>query len=555
MTRILTLIISLFALVGAPIFVCMAAFAILGGTTLHPEMSPAEAFSGAVGHVFEQLTGPTAATLATLPLFVFMGYLMAAAKTGERIVNAANMWLGWFPGGLAIVTVFTCAFFTTVTGASGVTIVALGGIILPALLKQGYTERFSMGLVIGTGSVGLLFPPALPLVVYGIIYGISAQGIADDAAGSAMKLSNFELGTFMTAGIFPGFLLIATVCAYSVFMAVRSKVPRNQFTTEGLGSVTLRALPEVALPFILIVPIAAGALQIPEAAAFATLYILVLEVGIFRDVKVTQLLKIAREAMTLIGALLIIIIAAGALTQYFIDALIADRLYVWMSQYISSPWSFLLVLNIFLIIVGFVLDIFSAIVVVVPLITPIAQRFGIDPYHLGIIFLLNLEIGYLHPPVGMNLLIASFRFNKPIVDIWKAALPFIGVMLIALLLVTYIPLVFPKTLKLFHLTGKAKHGQTDTPTPVPAEAIDAGIGSVKITWPDGGVWTVERCETPEIKDDALAYTECTAMFKLYPQCDKLTEELDKLDCRDKVLAGENPFEADAGVTPDAAPAK
>lgn len=554
MTTALILVIILLALVGVPIFVAMAAFAILGEVGMHPEMGTTQAFSVCIAHVFEALAGPTAATLATLPLFVFLGYVMAEAKTAQRLVRAADAWLGWFPGGLAIVTIVVCAFFTTVTGASGVTIVAIGGLILPSLLKQGYPKRFSLGLVTGTGSIGLLFPPALPLVVYGIVYGITSQGLADEGGGGgAMKLADFSVEAFMFAGIAPGFILITVMACYAVWKAMQAKVPRSRFGGDDLVKVTLTALPELLLPFILLVPIAKGWLLIPEAAAFAAVYVLVIECVVFRDVKLPQLWKIARESMTLVGSIFIIIVAATALTQYFIDARVAESLYAWMGKYIDNKWTFLLALNLLLLVVGCLMDIFSAILVVVPLIAPAAKIYGIDPYHLGVIFLLNLEIGYLTPPVGLNLFITSFRFKTPMVDVYRAALPFIGVMLVALGIVTYVPLLVPELVKVMRFAEKKSATVDLDEAPPSGPVLDGGLAA-EIRWNDGGVWKPERCEQPEIKDDPLAYAECTAMFKLWPRCDGL-EELDKLECRDKVLAGEDPFTPDGGATAaDAAPA-
>jgi tripartite ATP-independent transporter DctM subunit len=516
-------------------------------------MSVPGAFTGAVTKVIESLTGPAAGTLATLPLFVFMGYVMAEAKTASRLVRAANAWFGWAPGGLAIVTVLTCAFFTTVTGASGVTIVAIGGLLLPELLKQQYKEKFALGLVTGTGSVGLLFPPALPLIVYGIVYGISAQALADTGAGGEMQLAQFDIEAFYYSGIFPGILLVATVCLYAIFKAIRDKVPRAAPEVgASLGKVTLVALPELLIPILLMVSLAKGILLIPEAAALTAVYVIVLEVGVFRDVKITQLWKIVRESMTLVGAIFIIIVASTALTQWFVDADVPNELYKGMRTFIGNKWTFLLALNLLLLIVGCLMDIFSAIVIVVPLIAPAAKQYGIDPYHLGVIFLLNLEIGYLTPPVGLNLFITSFRFRKPMVDVYRAAFPFLGVMLAVLLIVSYVPLLWPKTVGLMHIAVKERKsldmgggGAGGGPT---QPGVDAGVAA-QIPWNDGGVWTPARCETPEIKDDPLAYAECTAMFKLYPKCMSLPTELDRLECQDKVKAGEDPFTA----TPDAGP--
>jgi tripartite ATP-independent transporter DctM subunit len=529
------------ALLGAPIFACMAAIAIMGAGAVQPGVPIDQAFAAQLTKVFANLaTGSEASTLATIPLFVFAGYVMAESRTAQRLVAFAQGWFGWVPGGLAIVTILACAFFTTVTGASGVTIVAIGGLIYPSLLKEQYKERFALGLVSGTGSIGLLFPPALPLIVYGIVYGMNAPR----PEGSTGIDIDFKMKTFLSAGIIPGLLLVGMVSLFAVVMAHHHKVPRRAFTTKGLGDATLRAIPELLLPIIIIVPIVTGVLQIPEAAVMATLYVLVVEMGGFRDLKLKDLARVTREAVTLVGAIFVIMMAATALTDYFINAEVPRKLYEWMDKYIHSPWTFLLALNVLLLIVGCLMDIFSAIVVVVPLIAPAAQRYGIDPYHLGVIFILNLEIGYLTPPVGMNLFITSYRFRKPMLEVTRASLPFMAVMLLALGVVTYLPLVVPGTAKAFRLVEDAPRTSQKGDRPVAdGPPVDAGV--VTITWRDGGVWTPGRCEQPEIKDDSLAYMKCLGMFKLYARCSELTDEGEKLTCWSKVKKGKNPFRADA----------
>ncbi|MBI4511241.1 MAG: TRAP transporter large permease [Deltaproteobacteria bacterium] len=534
MTSLLIVGIVLLALLGAPIFACMTAFAALGASSLNQD------FAGELTRVLSLATGAGASTLSTIPLFTFAGYVMAEARCAERMVGFARSVVGWIPGGLALVTIVACAIFTTFTGASGVTIVALGGLLLPSLLKENYRERFALGLVTGTGSIGLLFPPALPIIVYGIIYGISAQATADTGQSASLTLVDFSIDRFLLAGIVPGLLLIGAVGTYAVVMAIRDKVPRTPFDGGAAIKATITALPEIAIPALIILTLVMGWLQIPESAALTALYVVAIEVFFYRDVKLRSLPKIARNSLALVGAIFIIIVAATALTDYFINANVPLRLYEWMERYIHSRWSFLFALNVLLLVVGCLMDIFSAIVVVVPLIAPAAALYGIDPYHLGVIFLLNLEIGYLTPPVGLNLFITSFRFRTPMVEVYKAAIPFILVMLGALALVTYVPALTP-------IKSKAHAVAADKPA---AETKDAGV-SVTIHWPDGGAWTPERCESPEIKEDSIAHAECTAMFKLWVRCEALTEELDKIECRDKVLGGGDPFEPDAGDGPDA----
>lgn len=536
MTTFLTLLIVFLALFGAPIFSCMMALAILGATTLpsNIDQSLYQRFAGELVRVKSLATGDAASQLATIPLFTLAGYVMAEAKTAKRLVGLAQALVGWIPGGLALVTILACALFTTFTGASGVTIVAVGGLILPSLLKEGYKERFSLGLVTGTGSVGLLFPPALPLIVYGIVYGVSSQGLTS-AGGDTMELPPFSMERFLFAGIVPGMVLVGLIGLYAIVIAVREKVPRVKFDGAAAARATAAAIPELAIPILILLTLVTGWLQIPEVAAFTALYVLLVEVVWYRDVRVRDLPRVTREAMIMVGAIFTVIVAATALTDYFINARIPDRLYGWMDDYIQSKWTFLFALNILLLVVGCLMDIFSAIVVVVPLIVPAAVQYGIDPYHLGVIFLLNLEIGYLTPPVGLNLFISSLRFKKPMTEVVGASLPFLGVMFLALALVTYVPQLTP-----IRVEDKKGPGQTDQA----GDDLDAGLAR-EIVHQDGGVWTPERCDALKAEGDELGYVECQNMFRFYARCEKLTEELDKLECKQVTLEGEDWF-TDAG---------
>ncbi|MSP15588.1 MAG: TRAP transporter large permease subunit [Myxococcales bacterium] len=558
-----SLVVVALALIGAPIFACMTVIAAIGLSTLDfaPPAFLVDEFGLFVAMLGNGLTkvqalatGSSAAALATLPLFTFSGYVMAEAKTAQRLVNFASAMVGWIPGGIAIVTIFACAIFTTFTGASGVTIVAIGGLIMPSLLKEGYKDRFALGLVTGTGSIGLLFPPSLPLIVYGIVYGLAAQG-AQDTGGAELQVVKFDMERFLFAGIVPGLLLVAVIGVYAVWVALRDGVPRTKFNARVALAATLEALPELLIPLIIIITLATGALQIPEAAALTAAYVLIVEGVYYGDIKLKALPRISREAMTMVGAIFIVIVAATLLTDFFINARVPDQLYTWMDHYIGpieifgvtigEKWVFLFFLNILLLIVGCLMDIFSAIVVVVPLIVPAALQYNIDPYHLGVIFLLNLEIGYLTPPVGLNLFISSIRFKKPMSEVVSASLPFLLAMLVALALVTYVPALTPiRATADVEPPSKAQPG---------ALVADAGAGP-PIVWPDGGVWTLDRCEQPAIKEDALGYAECQAMFSLWDRCAKLGEELERLECQSKVLEGGDPFELDAGPAADAGPA-
>jgi tripartite ATP-independent transporter DctM subunit len=430
----LTIILSC-AVLGLPLFCILAA---IGLTGLHLGDTP---LSGALADVYA-LAGAKAVSLSTIPLFTFAGYLMARAKTAERLVRMAKALLGWMPGGLALMTVWTCAFFTVFTGASGVTIVALGGLLLPELERSRYSKRFSIEVVTGSGAVGLLFPPSLPLIVYGIVFGLNAGQVT-----SGNQPIDFQVERFFMAGIVPGLLLLLILSGYCIFEGWRSKVPTTPLDLPGFLKALWEAKWELPIPFVIIALIVKGWAVIPEVAALTALYVFIVEVFVYKDIDIRRdLFAVTRESMTLVGAIFMKIIAATVLTAYFIDAGVPSRLFEWLSQFVHTPQAFLLVLNVLLLLVGCLMDIFSAIVVVVPLIVPAAAQFHINPYHLGVIFLLNLEIGYLLPPAGLNLFIAAFRFNRPIVQLYRAVIPFILLMAVALGLVTYFPklVVVPK---------------------------------------------------------------------------------------------------------------
>jgi C4-dicarboxylate transporter, DctM subunit len=418
----LSIIIAL-AVLGLPLFCVLGGIGLAG---LHHSGTP---LSGALADVYA-LAGGKAVALSTIPLFTFAGYLMARAKTAERLVRMARALLGWIPGGLALMTVWTCAFFTIFTGASGVTIVALGGLLLPELERSRYSRRFSIEVVTGSGAVGLLFPPALPLIVYGIIFGLNA--------GQANI--EFSIERFFAAGIVPGILLLVILSIYCVIEGWRSKVPTTPLDLREFFRALWEAKYEVPIPFVILGLLFGGLAVLPELAALTALYVFVVEVFVYKDIDVKRdLFGVTRESMTLVGAIMMKIMAATILTSFFIDSGVPDRLFQWLSQFVHTQREFLLVLNVLLLLVGCLMDIFSAIVVVVPLIVPAAAQFHIDPYHLGVIFLLNLEIGYLLPPAGLNLFIAAFRFNRPITELYRAVIPFILLMALTLGLVTYVP--------------------------------------------------------------------------------------------------------------------
>jgi len=363
----------------------------------------------------------SAPTLLAIPLFTFTGYILAQSNAPKRLFNLADSIIGWLPGGIAIVSLAVCAIFTCLTGASGITIIAIGGLVYPILLKKGYPENFSLGLVTSSGSLGLLFPPSLPLIVYGIIARVSIDQL-------------------FIAGIVPGIILIILLSFYSIKFGTREKKGRTPFSIKNIYINLKNTIWELPIPVIIIGGIYGGFLTVVEASAFVAFYTFVIEFLITKELTVKKdLIPICRDTVQLVGGILIILGSSMGLTSFMIDAQIPQNLLNVTRTFITTKFTFLILLNIFLLIVGALLDIFSAIIIVVPLIVPIALSYGVNPLHLGIIFLTNLEIGYITPPVGLNLFISSFRFKKPIMYLYKTSIPFLVVMLIGLILITYIP--------------------------------------------------------------------------------------------------------------------
>jgi tripartite ATP-independent transporter DctM subunit len=373
-------------------------------------------------------------TLACLPLFTLAGYFLAEGGASRRLVSVFNVLVGWLPGGVAATTVLVCAFFTTFTGASGVTILALGGLLLPVLEGAGYSRKFSIGLITASGSIGLLFPPSLPVILYGVA-------------------SHVPITDLFIAGLVPGLLLVSLLVAYSVVHALRHGRPADRDAAPlsplragwgpWLGSL-LQAMRgaffEIMLPVLILVGIFGGFVTIFEAAALTAAYAFVTEVVIHRDLSLREdVHKVMTECATLMGGVLIILGVALGFTNYLVDAEIPMVLSQWVAASVTNKIVFLLLLNVLLLVVGCLMDIYSAIIVVVPLITPIAAIFGIHPVHLGIIFLANLELGYLTPPVGINLFLASFRFKLPLTQVYRLAMPFLAIMAVGVLLITYVP--------------------------------------------------------------------------------------------------------------------
>jgi tripartite ATP-independent transporter DctM subunit len=406
----LKLLTILFALLGTPLFVVITALALLSFSSVDIDLSAV---------IIEMSRLADTPMLVSLPLFIFAGTLLSESQAPERMLRLSRVFLGWLPGGLAVVSLTVCALFTAFTGASGVTIFALGGLLLPALLKDGYKERFSMGLITSSGSLGLLFPPSLPLILYGVI-------------------AETRIDHLFLAGILPGLLMLLLLTVY-VIGKNPVNVATERFSLGEAGQSLKDAVWELPLPVIILGGIYGGFFVAGEAAAVTALYVLIVEVFIHREIKLTKLIDIMSKSMMLFGGILIILAASMASTNYLVDQEIPMRLFAIIREYIDSKYTFLLLLNLFLLVVGAMLDIFSALILVVPLILPIANGYGIDPVHLGIIFLTNLQIGYCTPPVGLNLFMASYRFERPVIELYRASLPFLALLLLTLAIITYLP--------------------------------------------------------------------------------------------------------------------
>ena len=408
------LLLILLAILGAPLFAVIAAGALLGfaRTGVDPMIVPMEIYRIAETPV-----------LLAIPLFTFAGYLLGESRAPQRLVRASNALLGWLPGGLAVVALVACALFTAFTGASGVTIVALGALLLPALNEVGYPERFNLGLITTSGSLGLLFAPSLPLILYGIV---ASQPIDD----------------LFLAGIMPGALMLVLLSLWSFRIGRTSAQERTRsrpFDLREAAAALREAIWEAPLPVIVLGGVYSGVFAVSEAAAVTAVYVLVVEVLIYREIPIRRLPGIMRDSMVLVGGILIILGASLASTNYMIDAQVPTRLFETVTSLVTSKLTFLILLNLFLLVLGTMLDVFSALVIVVPLLLPLAAGYGIDPIHLGIIFLANMQIGYSTPPVGINLFIASYRFDKPVVLLYRAAIPFLVILLACVLLITYWP--------------------------------------------------------------------------------------------------------------------
>ncbi len=411
MSGFVAIALILLTLLGAPLFAIIGAGAFAGFDRQGIDLS-------VVAIEFFGLSETP--VLVAIPLFTFAGFLLSEGQAPARLVRLSQALLGWLPGGLAIVSLCACAVFTAFTGASGVTIIALGALLYPALTQVGYDERFNLGLITSSGSLGLLFAPSLPLILYGIV-------------------AELPIDDLFLAGVLPGLLMIAVLSIYCYW---RNRKLRY-VVADGSWSAAWRAIVaarwDLPLPIVVLGGIYSGFFAVSEAAAVTALYVVLVELVILREVAWRELPRIMRESTVLVGAILAILGVSLASTNLMIDTGVPQRLFELVSAYVTGPTTFLIVLLVFLLILGAILDIFSATVLVVPLLLPIAAQYGIDPIHLGIVFLAAMELGYLTPPVGLNLFIASHRFNKDITEIYWATQPFLIASLLAVIIIAFWP--------------------------------------------------------------------------------------------------------------------
>ena len=406
-----SLILLVLAIFGAPLFAVIATSAMAGFHQTDTEQMTI---------ALELLSISQMPILTAIPLFTFAGYLLSESEAPRRLVRLTDALFGWMPGGLALVCLAACAFFTAFTGASGVTIIALGAILYPALKQDGYDDKFNLGLVTSSGSLGLLFAPSLPLILYGVVAEVSIDDL-------------------FRAGILPGIVMLIMLSAYSMWKNKGRQKALSEFCWREVGAALRESLWELPLPVVVLGGIYSGYFAVSEAAAITALYVFIAEVLINREIPLRELPRVIRESMVLVGGILMILGVSLASTYYMIDAEVPQKLLAFVAEMVSSPTSFLLLLLLFLLVLGAILDIFSAIVLVVPLILPIAIQFGVNEVHLGIVFLAAMQLGYLTPPVGLNLFIASYRFEKPIMHVYSATFPFLIILMLSVIVITFWP--------------------------------------------------------------------------------------------------------------------
>jgi C4-dicarboxylate transporter, DctM subunit len=424
LVTVLLLVSALAFLLGAPVFVAMSGVAM---TLFFAEAGP-QGIAAVPTATFNLVSS---ASLPAIPLLTAAGYVLAEGGAARRLVRAYKGLFGWMPGGIAVMATFVCAIFTTFTGASGVTILALGGLLLPTLVAERYPEGFSVGAVTAAGSLGLLFPPSLPVILYAVV-------------------AQTPIEHLFIAGFVPGLLMIGLVAAYGVVVGVRAGAPRQRLHVGEALAAFWDAKWDLGLPTLVVVAVASGFATIVEAAALAATYAIVVELAIFRSIHVVRdLPRVLVHASSLVGSVLILLGTALGVTSWFVDAEVPTLLVDWMTEHVKSPALFLLLLNAVLLVLGSVLEMYSAIVVLAPLVVPLGIAYGIDPVHLGVVFLANLELGFLFPPLGLNLFLSATRFEKPLPYVYRQAFPFLLIMAAGVLAITYLPAITTGVLALF----------------------------------------------------------------------------------------------------------
>jgi tripartite ATP-independent transporter DctM subunit len=408
---VIVILVSLYF--GAPIFVGLGGLALL---FFWSNFTPSSAIPA---ETYRIVVSPT---LPTIPLFTLAGYILAESGASQRMMKIFRALFGWIPGGTPVVVVVLCGFFTALTGGSGVTILALGGLLYPLLRKEGYSDLFTLGLITVAGSVGLLFPPSLPAIIYGVTAGVSVKDI-------------------FIAGIIPGILLVVLISGWAVYQGKIQEIQRVQLQWGEIARSLWEGKWEMVIPGIILFGVFGGYTTLVETAAITVVYTLIIEAFVYKDLHLKEIPRIIIDCATLIGGVLIILGVAMGLTSFLVDAQIPFKLLTWVKSIVTSKYVFLLLLNVLLLLVGCLMDIFSAIIVIVPLIAPLGTFFGVDPVHLAIIFIANLELGFLTPPVGMNLFLSAYRFDRDMPTIYKATLPFFVVRFLAVLAITYLPII------------------------------------------------------------------------------------------------------------------
>jgi tripartite ATP-independent transporter DctM subunit len=415
---LLVIVLIFFALLGAPVFAVMAGATMLAWLT-HPSADLHHTRFLAPDVLDERFAGSP--ILVTVPLFTFVGYVMAQSRAPERIVRAANAFFGWLPGGLAIVCIIASAFFCTLTGGSGVTIVAVGGLLYPALVKNGYPKDYSLGVIMTGGSLGLLLPPSLPILIYSLVAGIDFT--------KAFK-----------AGIVPGTFMIALFSVHAMYTGAKYRIPRTRPNLKEMATSLWGVKWELAVPILVLGSLGVGLATIDEAAALAAVFVVSYELILFKDLKLKDMPRLAGTALALAGALLLIMAMAVALTNYLITQQAPARIFEWITGLgVTKRWHFLIARNFLMYAIGAVMEGFSAILVAVPLLLPFGAKFLFSPFHLAMMFLLDLEIAFLSPPFGQNLFVTSFRFRKPMTSLYRIALPFLGIMFFGLTIIMLVP--------------------------------------------------------------------------------------------------------------------